>query len=123
MHELSLCWALIEQVEAIARSRGANVETVHIGIGALSGVEPKLLDEAYPFACVGTTAAGSKLAIEDIPIRVRCRNCKAESRAPVNRLSCALCGTWDTEVISGDELMLLRVELSLPDAVEESRNV
>jgi len=111
MHELAICQALIAQVETIARSRGARVRKVHVGIGPLSGVEPKLLLDAYPLACAGTAASGSDLAIEESAVRVRCRACHAETEALPNRLLCGRCGNWQTDVIAGDEMLLLRVEL------------
>ena len=111
MHELAVCQALIAQVEAIARREDAFVRMVRVGIGPLSGVESKLLADAYPLACAGTVAEGSQLAIEDIALRVRCRDCGAETDAAPNRLLCGDCGAWRTEVIAGDEALLLRVEL------------
>ena len=42
MHELSVCQALIGQVEVIAEEENAaQVVTIHLGIGPLSGVEPQ----------------------------------------------------------------------------------
>ena len=86
MHELAICQALIEQVEAIARQRAARVARVRVAVGPLSGVEPRLLERAYPLACAGTVAEGSELAIDEVPVRVRCRDCGAES--PRARTAC-----------------------------------
>jgi len=123
MHELSICQALILRVEDIARERSGKVRRVCLGIGPLSGVEPRLLEDAYPLACAGTCAEGSQLAIEPINIRVRCRSCGAESEAAPNRLLCAACGDWRTDLLSGDELLLLRVELETQDDLTELANV
>ena len=61
MHELSVCNALISQVEAIAREHGAGrVESITLQLGALSGVEPPLLERAYPLAAAGTLADGAE---------------------------------------------------------------
>jgi hydrogenase nickel incorporation protein HypA/HybF len=111
MHELAICQALLAQVEEIARKHAARVMRVRLSIGPLSGVEPGLLERAYPLACAGTVAEGSELAIEAAPVRVRCRDCGAESVAQLNRLLCGECGGWCTDLVSGDELLLLRVEL------------
>ena len=49
MHELSICNALLDQVERIAAERGAHsVAKIVLRIGPLSGVEPELLRNAYP---------------------------------------------------------------------------
>jgi hydrogenase nickel incorporation protein HypA/HybF len=123
MHELSICQALISQVEGIARERAGQVRLVRIGIGPLSGVEPRLLEDAYPLACAGTCAEGSQLAIERMNIRVRCRSCGAESEAAPNRLLCGACGDWHTDLLSGDELLLLQIELETKEDRVEAPNV
>jgi hydrogenase nickel incorporation protein HypA/HybF len=112
MHELAICQALLAQIEDIARERAAKVNRVRLAVGPLSGVEPGLLARAYALACTGTAAEGSELDIDDAPVRVRCRSCGAESAASANRLLCGACGDWHTELASGDELLLLKVELS-----------
>jgi hydrogenase nickel incorporation protein HypA/HybF len=118
MHELSICQALISQVEALARERNGRICQVRIGIGPLSGVEPQLLESAYPLACAGTGTEGSQLVIERMAIRVRCRSCGAETAAVANRLLCGSCGAWQTELVSGDELLLLSVDLETQEATE-----
>jgi hydrogenase nickel incorporation protein HypA/HybF len=123
MHELAVCQALIVQVEELARSRDARVQEVRIGLGPLSGIEPRLLAQAYPFACAGTLAEGSRLAIEQTQVRVRCSRCGAESIAAPNRLVCGACGDWRTELVAGDEMLLLRLELETPQPAIEAEHV
>ena len=116
MHELSICLALLEQVETIAREHGASrVERIRLQIGALSGVEPPLLENAYPLAAAGTIAEQAILEIELAPVRVRCRQCGTESDATPNRLSCGACGAQDTQLISGEEMLLTSLELQIPE--------
>lgn len=113
MHELSVCQALLAQVENVARNNNAQrVDRVILHIGPLAGVEPRLLRDAFPIACAGTVAAGAELVIEELPLVVRCKNCGAETAAAPNRLICGVCGDWHTQLISGDELLLASVELT-----------
>lgn len=115
MHELSICQALLDQVEHIARDHGATrVERILLRVGPLSGVEPALLLNAYPLAAAGTVAESAELVIEPAPVRVRCNDCGAETEAAPNRLLCGLCGGWKTRLISGDELLLANLELTIP---------
>jgi hydrogenase nickel incorporation protein HypA/HybF len=112
MHELSLCQALLGQVEAVAQQhRSEGVTRIVLQIGPLAGVEPRLLQEAFPVACAGSVAANAELTIEPLPIRVRCTRCGAESEASANRLLCGACGDWRTQLISGDEMVLASVEM------------
>ncbi len=112
MHELSVCQALIDQVEAIAQQHHAErVEVIVLQIGPLAGVEPQLLEHAYPLASVDTVAEDAKLIIEELPVVVRCQACGKESSATPNRLVCGACGDWHTRLLSGDEMLLARIEL------------
>jgi len=112
MHELAICQSLMEQVETIASERDAkSVTLIVIGMGPLSGVEPQLLKNAYPIASIGTIAERAELKIENLPIRVKCSSCDCESDALPNKLICSHCGDWKTTLISGDELLLMSVEL------------
>ncbi len=112
MHELAICQALMSQVETIASERNAShVVSIVIGMGPLSGVEAQLLQHAYPVASAGTVAEGAELVIESLPVRIKCLQCGHESDAKPNKLVCSHCGDWRTTLISGDELMLMSIEL------------
>lgn len=116
MHELSICQALIDQVTDIARAHGASrVDRIRLKVGPLSGVEPTLLQHAYPLAAVGTLAEDAELVIESAEIRVHCHLCGAETEARPNRLLCGACGAFRTRLVSGDELLLANLELRIPD--------
>ncbi len=112
MHELAVCQALVREVEAVARGHGARrVLGVEVRVGPLSGVEARLLERAYPLACAGSLAEGAALRLETPPIRVRCPRCAVETECTNARLVCGRCGDWRTELTSGQELELARVEL------------
>ena len=65
MHELSVCQALVTKITELARQHSASrVIEVTLAIGPLSGVEPRLIESAYPLACAGTLADGSRLEID-----------------------------------------------------------
>ena len=117
MHELSICQALMEEVERVAREqRARRIVTVTVRIGPLSGVEPALLESAYPLASAGTMAADSRLIVERSELRVRCLECGAESQAQSGNLVCARCGHWRVRILAGQELLLTRVELERDEA-------
>jgi hydrogenase nickel incorporation protein HypA/HybF len=120
MHELSICLSLLDQVGEIARQQGASrVERIHLRVGPLAGLEPALLQSAWPLAAAGTIAEAAALVIESSPIRVCCVDCGTESTATPNRLLCGSCGGFHTRLVSGDELLLARLELSIPEAGDE----
>jgi hydrogenase nickel incorporation protein HypA/HybF len=116
MHELSVCLALLEQVQRVAREHNAQrVEKITLKIGPLSGVEVPLLKHAYPLASTGTLAEYAELIIEAIPIRVICTQCGVETEALPNRLLCGECGDFRTRLVSGDEMLLGNVELTVAE--------
>jgi hydrogenase nickel incorporation protein HypA/HybF len=49
-------------------------------------------------------------------VRVTCSACGAETDAAPNRLLCGRCGSFKTRLVSGDELLLANLELTIPDA-------
>ena len=113
MHELSVCLSLLQQLQTIAEQRNASaVERVYLKIGPLSGIEPHLLRQAYPLAVAGTVAENAELVIEAAEVIVTCTQCGSESKVLPNRLLCADCGDFRTRVISGDEMILQRLELT-----------
>jgi len=119
VHELAVCQALLSQVLAIAVSRNAgHIGRITLRIGPLSGVEPRLLATAFPLVATGTPAEGAILEIEDAPVQVRCKLCGATSDARPNRLLCGTCGAWRVVLVTGDEMLLARVELLDVLAVE-----
>jgi hydrogenase nickel incorporation protein HypA/HybF len=116
MHELSICLSLLDQVQAIAAQHQATaVQRILLRVGPLSGVEAPLLANAYPLAAAGTIAEHAVLEIESMPVRVHCSVCGADSQALPNRLLCAECGSWRTRLISGDEMVLANLELTVPE--------
>jgi hydrogenase nickel incorporation protein HypA/HybF len=118
MHELSICQAIVAQVERIAAQHAATtVASITLRIGPLSGVEAMQLEHAYPLAVAGTVLDRARLVIDSVPVRVRCRTCLEESAATPNRLVCAHCGEWRTDIVSGDELLLASVELDHAEAL------
>ncbi len=113
MHELSVCQALITQVEAVAKQHHAiEVRAIRVQIGPLAGVEPDLLQHAYLVARAGTLAQDARLVIDRLPIRVHCDRCGKDSQATASSLVCLHCGDWHTRLASGDEMLLASVEFA-----------
>jgi hydrogenase nickel incorporation protein HypA/HybF len=113
MHELSVCQQLLSQATRVAREHGAQrIERIVVAAGPLSGVEPDLLLQAFSVARAGSMAEAAELDIERGVVVVRCQSCRTESEVAPNRLLCAKCGNWQVEVIQGEDLLLLSLELA-----------
>jgi hydrogenase nickel incorporation protein HypA/HybF len=121
VHELSICQALLAQITAIARERGAEaIERIVLEVGPLSGVDAALLARAFECARAGSSAAEAILSIETPQVTVSCLLCGAQTQTPPNRLLCAACGGYRTRIVAGGELNLRRVELRIREPLPAS---
>ncbi|MGW0765415.1 hydrogenase maturation nickel metallochaperone HypA/HybF [Streptomyces sp. NPDC002676] len=111
MHEMSVALAVVEQVEAAARSRRATgVSSIRLDVGELAGVVPDSLAFCFELASAGTVVAGAELITHTVPGTARCEPCSqnwAVGMPP--RLLCPGCGTAAVELVSGRELHIREV--------------
>ena len=113
MHEFSICQSMIKQVDAIAHEHGSkSVQLIQLQIGPLSGIDASLLKHSFPIASTGTVTEGAELLIEQLPVNIRCLNCSKESHVEINKLVCQYCHHTDTQLLSGDEMLLHSVKLA-----------
>src|SRR5579883_2701686 len=68
MHELSVALSIVEAAEEEAERHAGRVEAIHLRLGPLAGVIKEALLSAWDLACEGTTMAGVRLVVEDVPI-------------------------------------------------------
>jgi hydrogenase nickel incorporation protein HypA/HybF len=114
MHEYSIVQALMEQVEAQARSRGAiAVHRVSVSLGEMSGVDPDLLASAFEMVRERTICDAATLDIRRVPARWVCSACGAHVAAG-GPLRCGACQGL-ARLAAGDEMMLEQLELEVGD--------
>jgi hydrogenase nickel incorporation protein HypA/HybF len=109
MHELALAEAVVSIAERHAQGR--RVASVELAVGRLRQVVVDALAFSFELVAQGTPAEGAELAMEEIPIRLACRACGAESEADAFPLACGRCGALDVEVTGGEEFQLVALEL------------
>lgn len=98
------------------------VQTVQLLVGALSGVDTKLLSRAFETQKVATFLDRADLVIEDIPFLAFCRNCQQEYQPEIRqRYCCPMCTHSLHEVRSGRELKIGDIEYSSQKAKGISR--
>jgi hydrogenase nickel incorporation protein HypA/HybF len=113
MHELSIAMSIVEFAQEEAERRGAGrVTAVHLRLGAFSGVVKEALLTSYEMACDGTSLAGSRLIVEDIPLVIYCGACDARRPVDPNQwFSCSVCGAPTPEIVQGKELEVSALEI------------
>jgi hydrogenase nickel incorporation protein HypA/HybF len=68
MHELSIAMSILDAAEEEAgKHGGGRVSAIYIRVGALSGVAPDALQNAYELAREATPLSDCRLVIEETP--------------------------------------------------------
>ena len=119
MHELALAEAVVAVAEE--HSRGRRVARVEVEAGALRQVVPDALAFAFELVAQGTSVEGAELVIEEVPPRVACRVCGAGTVVRAFPLACARCGALDVDVVAGDGLHVVALELEEESVVAMRR--
>lgn len=112
MHEYSIVQSLLDLCEQNAISNNASkIFKVVVGVGELSAVEPTLLKTAFDTFKLDTIASDAIMEVQKIAIRVKCLDCGCEFTPTISNFLCQKCDSLNTKLISGDELLLLSLEI------------
>jgi hydrogenase nickel incorporation protein HypA/HybF len=113
MDEHELASQILAAVDDAAyRNAATRVATVHLAIGGRRVLDLERLHRLFSSAARGTVAEGARLAVKILPVRHHCRNCGNDFEGPGIDSPCARCGLPHTEMIGGEELQLLDMELA-----------
>ena len=107
MHEMSIIESLLEQVRQETRP-GTCVRTVRLRVGKLRQAVPEMLTFCYDAA----VRDGSRLEVEEVPAEARCRRCCLTFTVEDNWFECPRCKSTGADLLKGDELQLLSLELT-----------
>ena len=109
MHELAIADSVVQIASRHAGER--RVTKVYLKVGHLRQVVPSALAFSFELVAQGTPVEGAELALEEIPVRGRCRECGTESQLTEFPLQCAKCEGYDLEILEGEELYVESLEL------------
>ena len=113
MHEVGIMQATLELAEQQAKASGATViHKLRVRVGALSGVVPEALEQAFEVLRQGTLAERGELEIETVAATCWCGRCQQEFPAPDYFYTCPRCGELSGELRRGRELQLVSLEIS-----------
>jgi hydrogenase nickel incorporation protein HypA/HybF len=110
MHELAIAESVVRI--ASAHAHGRPVAKVELKVGHLRQVVPSALTFAFELLAASTELEGAELAIENVPVTVRCTTCGAETEVDGFPLACGVCGGLATDVVRGEELYVEALELA-----------
>jgi len=115
MHELQIATNIISIVEEEIRKSGKkeDIKFVYFVAGKMRAIIPESLQFSFdvmkrdkPFLI------DAELKISEIPIKIRCKNCKAKHTLDEPVFRCETCSSMEIEIISGDELYIDSIEFS-----------
>ncbi len=110
MHELSICSSIADI--ATRHAAGRPVVVINLRIGQLRQIVPDTLVYCWELVSADTPLAGSRIRVESVPARIRCRACTAVTDVgAVPVFACGGCGGFDAEVLSGEEFLITSLEL------------
>lgn len=112
MHELSVAEEIVNiSRQYLPKENNVHVKSITIKIGRLSNILPDSLLFCYESLIDNTPLNGSKLIIEEIPIRINCMKCGKNSEIDNFSFVCPKCNSSEIEIESGTELLISEIEL------------
>ena len=102
----------LDAISRQAASHGATrVSRIVLRIGRLASVDQDALRFAFDALAPGTPAADAILEIESVPARAHCARCDADFAADAGFiLTCPRCRAFSSDIRSGRELDIARLE-------------
>ena len=111
VHELSICSSIADIVTRHAAGR--TVQVINVQAGQLRQIVPDTLVYCWGLVSAGTPLAGSRISVEPVPVRIRCRACgQVTDMGEVPVFACGGCGGLAVEVVSGEEFLITSLELA-----------
>ena len=112
MHELGITQSVVEIALRTAQEQGAQkIHSLTLEIGSLAGVVPEALQFCYEVCSQETLLAGSRLIIEEVPARARCRGCANEFPFDDLLACCPRCGGAASDLLCGEEMRIKEMEI------------
>ncbi|NLC72909.1 MAG: hydrogenase maturation nickel metallochaperone HypA [Ruminococcaceae bacterium] len=120
MHEIGIVRAMAKTVTDYAEANGIDkVAEIVLDIGELSLVIPEYVEELYAPVVQGTFLEDTKLIINIVPGMAVCDNCDDVFNVVEHEGYCPNCGSFDKEVLSGQEFLIREIHVDEAEEGEE----
>ena len=112
MHEAGIAQNILDIVLDTAEANNAhNVVKVYVKVGSMTAIEPDCLTFAYDALKEETIASGSTLIIDEVAASGVCNDCKNRCAYDGYIMTCSKCGSFNVELLSGEELQVTEIEV------------
>ena len=112
MHEVSIVNSIVRTLEMeFEEAKLERMKTIHLKVGILSNIEPRLLYNAYQaYNHPGSKYHQVALNIESVPISISCDFCGHVTKVQQYKFSCEKCGRPSKNILTGEEMLIHKVE-------------
>ena len=112
MHELGITQSIVEiALRAAEGQQAKKIHSVTLEVGSLAGVVAEALEFCYEACTKESLLEGSRLIIEAVPARARCRDCAADYLLTDLLTCCPHCNSAAGDLICGEELRIKEMEI------------
>ncbi len=114
MHELGIVFHIIKEVEEVAKSNNVErVTSVTLEVGEVSMVVSSYLEDCWKWAVDNrsTYMKGCNLRTVVLPAITYCESCSKTYETVKYAKVCPYCGSHDTYLKTGDEVMIKDIEV------------
>jgi hydrogenase nickel incorporation protein HypA/HybF len=117
MHEMGIAMEIVDIAKASipADMQGASVLRVNLKVGKLSAIVPDSLRFCFDLVIKDTPLEGAELAIEELPVVARCKDCETEWTVTEAVFTCTSCQSGNIDILSGRELDITSIEIEDKD--------
>lgn len=112
MHETSIVNSIIRTLEHEFETEKLNrLKAIHLKVGILSNIEPRLLYNAYSAYHISNPAyCNVELHVESTSLKIQCESCDHITDVEKYRFICDKCEKPSKNVIQGEEMLIHKVE-------------
>jgi hydrogenase nickel incorporation protein HypA/HybF len=111
VHELSICSSIADI--AARHAGGRTVSVINVRVGQLRQIVPDTLVYCWTLVSEQTPLAGSRISVESVPARIRCRTCdRSADVGDAPSFACGDCGGVEVEIVAGEEFLITSLELA-----------
>ena len=115
MHELHVTERILDIVlKHAAGHEVSKIVRIHLRVGELSDLEDEWLQRYFDYLSRDTLAENAELAIEKVPIVVRCESCACSFEIQKDQFReavCPDCGESGFRLVSGREYFIKNIEV------------
>ena len=105
MHEMGIAMEIMEIAKA----------SIPKEVGKLSAIVPDSLRFCFDLVIKGTPLEGAELAIEELPVVARCKDCQTQWTVSEPVFTCKACQSGAIDILSGRELDIKSIEIEDED--------